>query len=149
MLIGPLSAHFFQVELAKFSNSSEPSNEANLGYQSDRQRQDRKQKDQEARAALYHKLDERNPKSDAFKEKYILERVLKGNLQHVKFSLSESLTDLLTRCFRKCKGSRRIQRLADFKTAQLDLSSLISTQMTLKDYLRYRLTDQEKMLLMH
>ena len=49
-----------------------------------------------------------------------------GRLTRVKFSARDLMINFLCRFVRRRKGSPKMQRLADFKTAQLDVRTLIS-----------------------
>ena len=49
---------------------------------------------------------------------------------------------MFCRCVRGHKGYSKIQRLADYQTAQLDIRNLISNSIALKDFFRCSLTQQ-------
>ena len=53
----------------------------------------------------------------------------------------------MIRIFRRRRGLNRIQKLADFKTAQLDIRNIVSNSIALKDFFRCYLSRQERILL--
>ena len=55
--------------------------------------------------------------------------------------------NIFCRFLRGHKGHKKIQRLADFQTAQLDIRNLISNSIALKDFFRCGLTKQQKVLI--
>jgi len=69
------------------------------------------------------------------------------HLERVKISLREIISNFFCRCVRKHKDVRSVQRLADFKTAQLDITRIISNSISLRDFFRFFLTRQQKALL--
>ena len=55
----------------------------------------------------------------------------------------------MIRIFRRRRGLNRIQKLADFKTAQLDIRNIVSNSIALKDFFRCFLTPSQLKLLAH
>ena len=54
---------------------------------------------------------------------------------------------MFCRFLRGHKGYSKIQRLADYQTAQLDIRNLISNSIALKDYFRCSLTQEQRVLI--
>ena len=76
----------------------------------------------------------------------VLLEVVKS-LKPIRVLVHQIMLNVICRFFRGHKGHRKIQQLADFKTAQLDIRSLISNSIALKDYFRCALSHQQRILL--
>ena len=76
----------------------------------------------------------------------VLLEALRG-LEKIKLSVHELFINMFCRFLRGHKGYSKIQRLADYQTAQLDIRNLISNSIALKDFFRCGLTLQQRLLI--
>lgn len=124
VMIGPVAASYFLQDFVKDSKKDP--------YQPDIIRK--------SRAKLARKLEEmqKGELLDRFESSIIRDAI--NRLIPIKISVKVFMLNIFCRLLRGNKGYKKIQRLADFKTAQLDIRSIISNSIALKDYFNCSLT---------
>mmetsp|Transcript_25843 Transcript_25843/g.34559 ORF Transcript_25843/g.34559 Transcript_25843/m.34559 type:complete len:213 (+) Transcript_25843:929-1567(+) len=137
LVMGPASANHFQNDLVSG------------GLRDSARSMELKRKSRMVAKQLNESRDGREQDSDSDAKGLIRQTLIDFNkhLERVKISLRENISNFFCRCVRKHKGVRSVQRLADFKTAQLDITRIISNSISLRDFFRFFLTRQQKALL--
>ena len=107
MLLAPLSAHFFMFDLVSDSMMDPPHPKAKTADQDKIERKEFAMK-------LQHEPD------PEFIKSWEQDQTLKGvidRLSRVKFTAKQTIINFLCRFVRRRKGSAKIQKFMDFKTA--------------------------------